>query len=101
MNAHSLSVVPVRREREKRERRAAILAAAERVIIARGFAESAIDVIAKEAGLAAGTVYLYFPNKEALFQDLLCSKVRLLNDAVAVQMKAERPFDKALPAVVQ
>lgn len=101
MNGPSLSTVPRRREREKQERRAAILAAAERVVIARGFAEASIDGIAREAGLAAGTVYLYFPNKEALFQDLLCTKVRLLNDAVAAETRVPRAFRKALPAVVE
>ena len=101
MNAHSVPASAVRREREKQERRAAILAAAEQVIIARGFAEASIDGIARAAGLAAGTVYLYFPNKEALFQDLLSSKVRQLNDAVAAETGKDRVFAKTLPAVVQ
>lgn len=100
MNAPSLSPSAVRREREKTERRAAILAAAEQVIIARGFAEASIDGIAREAGLAAGTVYLYFPNKESLFQELLGSKVQRLNDAVAAETAKARPLEKAVPAVV-
>ena len=100
MNAHSVPASAVRREREKQERRAAILAAAEKVIIDRGFAEVSMDGIAREAGLAAGTVYLYFPNKEALFQDLLSSKVRQLNDAVAAETGKDRVFSKTLPAVV-
>ena len=101
MNAHSVPPSTQRRAREKTERRAAILAAAEQVIIARGFAEASIDVIAREAGLAAGTVYLYFPGKEALLQELLGSKIQKLNDAVAAQTAADRPFARALPAVVQ
>ena len=100
MNAHSVSPSAVRREREKTERRAALLAAAEQVIVARGFAEASIDGIAREAGLAAGTVYLYFPNKESLFQELLGSKVGLLNDAVAGETAKERPVERALPAIV-
>lgn len=101
MNRHSVPVAATRRERDKQERRAAILAAAERVIVARGFAEASIDGIAREAGLAAGTVYLYFPNKEALIQELLGNKVRQLNDAVAAQTHPKRPFADALRAVVQ
>jgi AcrR family transcriptional regulator len=91
----------VRREREKQERRAAIMAAAEQVIIQRGFVDASIDGIAREAGLAAGTVYLYYPNKEALFQELWCNKVRLLNSAVAAQTKPDRPFEEGLRAVVR
>lgn len=100
MNVHSVEIPSARREREKQERRAAILAAAERVIIDRGFAAASIDGIARAAGLAAGTVYLYFPNKEALFQDLLSSKVSLLNTAVAGETETARPFGEALKAVV-
>lgn len=101
MNAHSVTPSTARREREKQERRAAILAAAEQVIIGRGFAEASVDRIAREAGLAAGTVYLYFPNREALLQELLGGKIRQLNEAVAIETGKSRPFAKALPAVVQ
>ena len=101
MNAHSVPASALRREREKQERRAGILAAAERVIIARGFADTSIDGIAGEAGLAAGTVYLYFPNKEALLQELLGSKVRLLNSRVMAETSRQRPFGESLRAVVR
>jgi len=101
MNVHSVPASVVRRDREKQERRTAILAAAEQVIIARGFAEASMDGIAREAGLAAGTVYLYFPNKEALFQELLGSRIRQLNEAVAAETAQGRGFAQTLPAVVQ
>jgi AcrR family transcriptional regulator len=101
MNAHSVTPAAARREREKQERRGAILAAAEQVIIARGFAEASVDGIAREAGLAAGTVYLYFPNKEALLQELLGGKVRGLNEAVAAETGKSRSFAATLPAVVR
>ena len=101
MNAPSVSSVPQRRARERSARREAILAAAERVVIARGFAEASIDAIAGEAGLAAGTVYLYFPNRDALLQDLLSAKVRLLNEAVAARMGAGAEFARQVPEVVR
>ncbi len=101
MNAHSVPASALRREREKQERRAAILAAAERVILQRGCGENSIDGIAKEAGLACGTVYLYFPNKEALLQELFCGKVRLLNAAVETEIEKELPFQETLAAVVR
>ncbi len=100
MNLHSVPASALRRDREKQERRSAILTAAERVVIGRGFAEASMDGIAREAGLAAGTVYLYFPNKEALFQELLGSKIRELNAAVAAETSRSRGFAAALSAVV-
>ena len=39
--------------------------------IARGFAATRLDDIAKRAGVAKGTIYLHFEDKEALFQELV------------------------------
>lgn len=48
-------------------RRAAILDAAEEAFLAHGFAGARVEAIARAAGVAKGTVYLYFPSKAALF----------------------------------
>ncbi len=50
--------------------RIAILEAAERVFARRGFAETKVAEIAREAGLAAGTLYNYFDSKEAIFHSI-------------------------------
>ena len=50
--------------------RVAILEAAERVFATRGFVESKVADIAREAGLAAGTLYNYFDSKEAIYQSI-------------------------------
>jgi len=52
-------------------RRQEILAAARRVFARKGFAGGIVDEIAKEAGLAKGTVYLYFRSKRELFKAVL------------------------------
>jgi AcrR family transcriptional regulator len=57
----------VRREK----RRAAILAAALEEFAARGFADTRLDDVARRARIAKGTIYLYFRDKESLFQDLV------------------------------
>jgi AcrR family transcriptional regulator len=51
--------------------RRAILDAAEAVLGARGLAEAKMVEIAERAGLAAGTLYNYFPSKESLFCALI------------------------------
>lgn len=48
-------------------RRESLLAAARRVFGARGFDAATVDAIAAEAQVAKGTVYLYFPSKEAIY----------------------------------
>lgn len=53
------------------ERREAILAAALDEFVAKGFAAARLDDIAARAGVAKGTIYLHFADKEALFQELV------------------------------
>jgi AcrR family transcriptional regulator len=53
------------------ERRAAIVEAALDEFIARGFAATRLDDVAKRAGVAKGTIYLHFKDKEALFEELV------------------------------
>jgi len=56
-------------------RRAAILAAALEEFVARGYEGARLDDVAKRASIAKGTIYLYFADKEALFQELVRSMV--------------------------
>ena len=53
------------------ERRAAIVEAAMDEFIARGFAATRLDDVAKRAGVAKGTLYLYFKDKESMFEELI------------------------------
>jgi AcrR family transcriptional regulator len=53
------------------ERREAILAAALEEFSASGFAAARLDDVARRAGVAKGTIYLYFRDKESLFQELV------------------------------
>ena len=39
--------------------------------IARGFAATRLDDIAKRAGVAKGTIYLHFKDKESMFEELI------------------------------
>ena len=59
------------REERRNERRAAILSAALDEFAARGFAAARLDDVAGRAGVAKGTIYLYFADKESLFQELV------------------------------
>lgn len=48
-----------------------ILAGARKVFRAKGFDGASMEVIAKEAGVSKGTLYVYFSSKEALFRALI------------------------------
>jgi AcrR family transcriptional regulator len=59
------------RGRQKAETRASILAAARRVLKARGIVATTTRAIAEEAGVAVGTVFLHFPDTSVLVETLL------------------------------
>jgi AcrR family transcriptional regulator len=62
---------PSNRASRAAERREAIIEAALDEFIARGYAATRLDDVAKRAGVAKGTIYLHFEDKEALFQELI------------------------------
>jgi AcrR family transcriptional regulator len=62
---------------EKADKRDAILDAARRLIARSGLHNTPMSALAREAGVAAGTLYLYFPSKEAMINALY---LELLDD---------------------
>jgi TetR/AcrR family transcriptional regulator, repressor of fatR-cypB operon len=65
-------LIPNKRGRppERPDRRESILKAALECFVERGFHGTAMPQIAEKAGVAAGTIYHYFPSKEALVNAL-------------------------------
>ncbi|MGA2673197.1 MAG: helix-turn-helix domain-containing protein [Terracidiphilus sp.] len=59
-------------------RRTEIVDAARTVFARRGFARGIIDEIAKEAGIAKGTVYLYFRSKTEIYRAVLDHDMKAL-----------------------
>jgi AcrR family transcriptional regulator len=62
---------PSSRAARAAERRAAIIDAALDEFIARGFTATRLDDVAKRAGVAKGTIYLHFKDKESMFEELI------------------------------
>jgi AcrR family transcriptional regulator len=62
---------PRKRADKSEARRQAIVAAALAEFCARGFAATRLDDVAKRAGVAKGTIYLHFRDKEALFREIV------------------------------
>jgi len=68
---------------EPEARRQAILDAALSVFAERGFEAARLDDVAGRAGVAKGTLYLYFRDKEALFEELVRGAVSPIIAAVS------------------
>lgn len=60
-----------RRQRRKEARPSELTTAALELFVERGFAATRLEDVAQRAGVSKGTLYLYFPSKEALFQAVI------------------------------
>ncbi|TYL95202.1 helix-turn-helix transcriptional regulator [Bradyrhizobium rifense] len=79
------------------ERRAAIVEAAMEEFIARGFAATRLDDIAKRAGVAKGTIYLHFKDKESMFEEL----VRTVIVPVVARLNALPPLTGSVRDLIE
>jgi AcrR family transcriptional regulator len=64
-------VTPVKRQARAERTRAALLTAAREVFEERGFLETKISEICERAGVAYGSFYTHFADKDAVFAELL------------------------------
>ncbi len=64
---------PPNRAAKSEARRQSIVKAALAEFCARGFAATRIDDVAARAGVAKGTIYLHFDDKEALFREIVAT----------------------------
>jgi AcrR family transcriptional regulator len=72
-------------------RREAVLSAALDEFSAQGFAATRLDDVARRAGVAKGTIYLHFRDKEALFQELIRSVLGPFVGTLELALKADLP----------
>ena len=81
---------PARRARGA-DKREAILAAALEEFSGRGFEATRLDDVARRAGVAKGTIYLYFRDKETLFQELVRSMLTPVVGGIEALGEADIP----------
>jgi len=81
-------------------RRDAILAAALEEFSARGFEATRLDDVAKRADVAKGTIYLYFRDKESLFQELIRTMLAPLVGTIEAMGEADLPVSMLADRIV-
>ena len=89
-----------RRKDLPENRRACILNAARCVFARQGYAETIVDDIAGQAGIAKGTLYLYFKSKEDIYLAALTEDARKLEDLTRERMNAVEAWQDKLKAYV-
>ncbi len=77
---------------EKSDKREAILDAALALFAERGFYGTAVPLVAEKAKVGAGTIYRYFPSKEALVNALYQRHKQELGAAMLAGFPVDAPF---------
>jgi AcrR family transcriptional regulator len=83
----------------ERAKKDCILLAAAKAFARLGFRKASVDEIARDAGVAKGTVYLACESKEDLFYQALHREIREWVGKVAVLIDPRRPADELLVEV--
>lgn len=78
------------------ERRESILGACERLLHRYGPSKTTMSDVAREAGVAVGSVYLEFPSKDAIVAELSSRKHDLVLQAITRGIASERPYGERL-----
>jgi len=76
---------------DKRER---ILSAAERIFARHGFFAAKVSDVAKEAGVADGTIYLYFKNKDDLLISVFERRMQEVNAKLRAAIAGKPPREQ-------
>ena len=85
-----------RREREKDERREAIISAAEGVFFKKGMADATMDEIAEAAELSKGTLYLYYKSKEDLYLAVMLKGMEVMSELFRNAVSTDEPGIKQI-----
>ncbi|MFC6132958.1 MULTISPECIES: TetR/AcrR family transcriptional regulator [Streptomyces] len=98
------TAAPPRRRQARGERRISqLLAAAAGVFCRTGYASASTNAIAREAGVSPGTLYQYFPNKEAIAIELggqLLQRAHETHGQAFSPENLQRPLPELLDAVL-
>lgn len=99
-----VKTTPRKRPRQDRSRATvdAVLAATARILVKRGYLGLTTNAVAELAGISIGSLYQYFPNKEALVSALIERHTEEVQGAILSELKrAEQlPMAKVIRAVV-
>lgn len=78
-----------------------IIDAAVKVIAKNGYHSSQVSKIAKEAGVADGTIYLYFKNKEDILISLFEEKMGRFVEKIQERLQEESSVEKKLYILIE
>lgn len=85
----------------KQDKRERILRAAVKVFAKKGFYATRVSEIASAAGVADGTIYLYFENKDDVLISIFTDRITRLNVALREALAGETTFEARLRRLIE
>lgn len=82
-----------RRQREREMKKNDILDAAQRLFFRKGYENTSMDEVAKEAEYSKRTVYIYFSGKEQIYFEIMIRGYRLLIRMMEESLPEQKPRD--------
>ena len=95
-----MTATRARRTESEPVRRAQLLRAARKVFRAKGYDGASVSEIVREAGVAQGTFYLYFPSKKAAAVSLRDGLMEPMAKAVVSAVESGTSFDDRLKSLI-
>src|SRR5215471_9568160 len=86
---------------DTRSKRQAIIEAARKIFALKGYEDTTIAEIAEEAGMAVGTVYLYFGNKRDIYTSVSLNWETLIAAAFEDPTIATLPIEQVPRAMIE
>ncbi len=95
-----MTATRARRTESEPVRRAQLLKAARKVFRAKGYDRASVSEIVREAGVAQGTFYLYFPSKRDAAVSLRDGLMEAMARAAATAMNSHTSFEERLQSLI-
>ena len=95
-----MTATRARRTESEPVRRAQLLRAARKVFRAKGYDGASVSEIVREAGVAQGTFYLYFPSKKDAAVSLRDGLMETMARAVATALESRTSFEDRLESLI-
>ncbi|MCH8066713.1 MAG: TetR/AcrR family transcriptional regulator [Chloroflexi bacterium] len=95
-----MTATRARRTESEPVRRAQLLRAARKVFRAKGYDGATVSEIVREAGVAQGTFYLYFPSKKDAAVSLRDGLMETMAQAMATAVESRTSFEDRLESMI-
>lgn len=89
-----------RKEREKEQRKAAIMECAKKIFLAKGFVNASMEDIASCSELSKATLYVYFKNKEDIILNVMSGILSRLTKLLENSMAKVKSSDDKMRMIV-